>query len=554
MNRWFILLTALIVVVILADRAQGQNQVLVIEGGTLVDGTGRTPLENSVVVIEGSRIKAVGAKGSISYPPQAKVIRGEGQTVLPGLIDAHIHFLDFMPQLFLHYGVTTVYDTANPTEWMIAQRDAIKKGKIRGPRMFVTGAIIDGPPERSDPTTFAARAAYRVHTSTPEEARSAARKLIEQGVDAIKVYEGLSIDALKAVVDEAHKAGLEVVGHTQDAREATLVGMKFIEHAAPIAHSTRRDPAKPETEMDPTLFDPLIELMVKNNVYFNPTLTRGMPESREWFDVAVKLLEHPSSKFITEARRESWLSAVKVAEKQYSTRAPERTESVRAVREFIRRFVKAGGKVITGPDSGPRSSPTNIAGLAMGVEMEGLIAAGMTPMQAILASTKWSAELLHKEKDLGTVEPGKLADIIIVRGNPLDNIHTISDVQTVILDGKIVDTNLDPNFRNPLPRTFYVDTPLEDRGPEITDLIPKMTREAGTKVAIQVIGKRFTARSIIRFDATDVPTTFISDSKLSGTLDAALLKKVGTYGITVVNPGSGGGTSDESYFIVNFRE
>jgi imidazolonepropionase-like amidohydrolase len=553
MNRWFILLTALIVVVFVS-RASAQNQVLVIEGGTLIDGTGRNALQNSVIVIEGSRIKTVGTKGTISYPAHAKVIRADGRTVLPGLIDAHIHFLDFMPQLFLRYGVTTVYDTANPTEWMIAQRDAIKKGRIRGPRMFVTGAIIDGPPERSDPTTFAARAAYRVHTSTPEEARAAARKLIEQGVDAIKVYEGLSIDALKAVVEEAHKAGLEVVGHTQDAREATLVGMKFIEHAAPIAHSTRRDSAKPETEMDPTLFDPLIELMVKNNVYFNPTLTRGMPESREWFDVAVKLLEHPSSKFITAARRESWLSAVKVADKQYSARMSERAEQLRTVREFIRRFVKAGGKVITGPDSGPRSSPTNIAGLAMAVEMEGLVAAGMTPMQAILASTKWSAELLHKEKDLGTVEPGKLADIIIVRGNPLDNIRTISDVQAVILDGKTVETSLDPNFRNPLPRTFYVDTPLEDRGPEITDLLPKMVREAESNVAIQVIGKRFTPRSIIRFDATDVPTTFISDSRLSGTLGSALLKHVGTYGITVVNPGSGGGTSDESYFLVNFRE
>src|SRR5688572_24425726 len=122
----------------------GQGQVLVLEGGMLIDGTGRAPVEDSVIVIEGSRIKAVGAKKSLSYPAGARVINAEGKTILPGLIDAHIHFLDFTPQLFLHFGVTTVFDTANPTEWILAQREALRKRRIKGPRMFVTGHVIDG--------------------------------------------------------------------------------------------------------------------------------------------------------------------------------------------------------------------------------------------------------------------------------------------------------------------------------------------------------------------------------------------------------------------------
>ena len=542
-------------------QALGQNRTLVIEGGTLIDGTGRTPVTDSVIVIEDSRIKAVGTKGVVPYPAEARVIRAEGKTVLPGFIDAHVHLSAYMPPLFLHYGVTTIFDTANPTEWILAQREALKGGKIKGPRLFVTGAIIDGPPERSDPATFAERAAYRINTRTPEQARAAARNLIDQGVDGIKVYEGLSTDSLKAVVEEAHKAGLEVVGHAMDAREATLAGMKFIEHARAIVHSTLGDPVKiqameegrlpnSQAEMDMTLFGPLIDLMVKNGIYFNPTLTRPRPESREWYDVVVKLLEDPSAQFIPEARREHWLNAVKAADT--GEEMQQNTESLRKIRVFIRRFVQAGGKVITGPDTGARSSATNIAGLAMHVEMEALVNAGMTPMQAILASTKWSAELLRKEQDLGTVEPGKLADLILIEGDPLADIRVTQNIRTVILDGKIVDTRLDPNFRNSLPRTWYMNTPLEYEGPEISRITPGITRAGDAAVTIQVSGKRFNSRSFIRFDTSDLPTTFVSNSLLTATVDAMLLKNVGTYAVTVVNPGSGGSPSNAAYFIVNF--
>ena len=137
-------------VAVAPHRAKAQNQTLVIEGGTLIDGTGRTPIRDAVIVVEGSRIKSVGARGSVSVPPQATVIRAEGKTILPGLIDGHIHFLDFMPPMFLHFGVTTVIDTANPTEWIVAQREALRKGRIKGPRLFTTGWVIDGPIERAN--------------------------------------------------------------------------------------------------------------------------------------------------------------------------------------------------------------------------------------------------------------------------------------------------------------------------------------------------------------------------------------------------------------------
>jgi predicted amidohydrolase YtcJ len=116
-----------------------QTQTLVLEGGTLIDGTGRAPINNPVIVIEGSRIKAVGSRGQVSYPENARVIRTDGRTVLPGLVDPHVHIRDYMPPMFLHYGVTTIADTHDPTEWSLVQRDAINSGRIKGPRTFVSG-------------------------------------------------------------------------------------------------------------------------------------------------------------------------------------------------------------------------------------------------------------------------------------------------------------------------------------------------------------------------------------------------------------------------------
>ena len=430
----------------------------VIEGATLIDGNGGAPLKNSAIVIDAGRIKAVGAKGSVAYPPRANVIKADGMTALPGLIDAHIHSLNFFPQLFLHFGVTTVMDTANPTEWILAQREALKSGRIKGPRMFVTGEVIDGPDAGED-----RRDGYRAHVRTPGEARGKARALLKQGVDALKVYQHLTPDLLKPIVEEAHNAGTEAVGHSHDAKDAVGVGLKFIEHATPVAHATLGDAARlqamdtgtlrtPEADMNPALFGPLIDVMVKNGVFFNPTLTREwideMPKRAQWLKEAAALIDSPDYRFIPAARRQFWMKAAQEPSKTTARRA----EGLRKVEEFTKRYAQAGGRIITGPDSGPSSGPANLAGLAMHVEMEALVDAGLTPMQAIQASTKWPAELLHKEKDFGTIAPGRVADIILIDGDPLADIRTTRKIRTVMMNGKPLDTRLDPNFTNPILR------------------------------------------------------------------------------------------------------
>jgi imidazolonepropionase-like amidohydrolase len=543
--------------------AWAQNQVLVIEGGTLIDGTGRNPVSNAVVVVEGTRIKAVGTKGQVSYPQNARVINAQGKTLLPGLIDSHIHFDSWMFPLFLHFGVTSVFDTANPTAWSIAQREAVEKGHIQGPRLFVTGAVVDGPAERSNMNHSTERGGYRFHARTTEEARKLTQDLIAQGVDAIKVHEGLTPELLKAVTDTARQAGVEVVGHSHNSREAILAGLKFIEHTTPVWRAIITDPAKlkeieeqgiayPEALMEPSQFDSLISLAVKEKVYLNATLSAqwraANPRAKDWARRAAELAKDPALAFVPKDRLQAWEQGANAPANENPKVVELRTVAFKRVQEFVRRYAEAGGWVVPGSDTGI------VPGLGLHNEMQSMVDSGMTPMQVILGATKWSAELMHREKDLGTIEAGKLADIIAVDGDPLADIQALQKASLVIKEGKVINTAFDPKFVNPLPRPVNLDRQGPDQGPQISAITPTMAREGQRGVVVEVSGAKFNPTSAIRFDTTDLRTTFVSESKLTAALDGDVLQRIGTYGVTVVNPGSGGGTSNTIYFVVNFRE
>jgi len=311
--------------------------------------------------------------------------------------------------------------------------------------------------------------------------------------------------------------------------------------------------------MDVNAFGPLIDLLVKNGVYFNPTLTRTsitmMAKNPEWTQESYQYLSDPKWKFIPAGRLNFWLQEAKKPERTVAADvAARRKEGIHRLQEFVRRYADAGGKLITGPDTGSSSGPSNIPGLSMHIEMEALVDAGVTPMQAILSSTKWPAELVRHEKELGTVEPGKLADAILIEGDPLADIRNTRRISAVILGGKVVDTTIDPAFRNPLPRAVSLESVLEYMGPRISDLEPKIATQGQAPVKISVSGEWFKPNSIVRFDTTDLPTVFKSNTLLEANVPAARLRNIGTYAITVINPGSGGGTSNVRYFVVNFSQ
>ncbi len=518
--------------------AWAQNQTLVLEGGTLIDGTGRTPVSDAVIVIEGSRIKAVGSRGQVSYPPAATVIRTDGRTILPGLVDSHVHIRDYMPPMFLRYGVTTVADTHDPTEWSLVQRDAINSGRIKGPRTFVSGERAANTLEGNPPS---------VPLKTVDEARAYVRKLIAMGVDVIKVDLSISYDQLRAVVEEANKAGLSVVGHSQNIRKAAEAGLKFMEHTNTLteaileamgrtARVTSDQRGADIALMDPALFPPLIEFMVKQGVYVNPTLAAqwrsSTPRGAEWAAAAVQIVNDPALAFVPADVRESWTKP--------DSRPPNR-EGYAKMAEFVRKYAEAGGKVVSATDAG------FMPGLSMHYEMQMLSDIGVPPMKVVQGATLWGAEAIGQAKDLGSIEPGKLADFMIVEGNPLSDITTTKNIRMVIKDGKVLDTTYDPHFVNPIPR------PL-DFAPQLSTLNPRATPQDGQTVTLQVEGTGFGPKSIVRFDNTDLRTQFVSDTRLTATLDSRLLRKIGTYTVYVLNQGSVGSVSNGVYFMVNFKK
>ncbi len=443
-----------------------QAQVLVLDGGTLIDGTGRNPINNAVVVIEGSRIKAAGAKGQVSIPQNARVIKTDGKFILPGLIDSHIHLKDYMPPMFLRYGVTTVGDTNNHTDWSLQQRDALKSGKIKGPRLFISGVAAGGSPAGVSGATTPSKTepfapytrpgsdglpVFAVALQSVDEARTYVRHLAARRVDIVKVDLNLTLDQLRAIMEEANKAGLPVVGHSQNIRKAAEVGLKYMEHTDTVGRAileemggpqkVKEGGANPERLMDPRLFDPLIQFMVKQGVFLNPTMVArwrtSTPRGEEVTKVAADVVKDPALAFVPADVRESW------------TRHAERpgdAEAYRRTAEFLRKYAEAGGKVLAATDAGI------LPGLSLHYEMQMLVDAGIPAMKVIQGTTLWAAESIGQQKDLGSIEAGKLADITVVDANPLNDITATRKVGMVIKDGKVLDTTYDPRFKNPIPR------------------------------------------------------------------------------------------------------
>ncbi len=442
-KRWIGATILPVLLVLLGAFGAAQDRTLVLEGATLIDGTGRSPVPDAVVVVEGTRIKAVGTSGQLSYPPGATVIRLEGRTILPGLIDGHVHLREYQLPMFLPYGVTTIADIHNDTAWSIAQREALESGRIKGPRMFVSGARVTGPlgPQTSDGS----------YVRDVAEARAYVRSLAKAGVDHIKVDLTITDDELRAVIEEGNAAGLKVLGHTQNIRKAVEMGFKHMEHMDTMARALLEQEGKdprptattPEAAVDPKLFPPLIDYMVKQGVYVNPTLVLSWAGGTErWRDqvaLATELVKDPNLAFVPADVKATWV------------REPGRARAGYAnVAEFLKKYSEAGGKVLAATDTG--CCTQIIPGLSLHYEMQMLTDMGIPPMKAIQGATLWAAEVLGQQKDLGSIEPGKLADFTVIEGNPLADIGATKNVRMVIKNAQVMDTSYDPKWVNPIPR------------------------------------------------------------------------------------------------------
>jgi len=442
------LILAVFIAAFAAFPVAAQDSWIVLEGGRLIDGTGTAPIEDAVVVVRGDRIWAVGRRGEIPVPPGATVIQTDGRTILPGLVDMHLHLRGWKIPLYLAHGVTTVGDIHSDTPWIIAQRAALASGAMQGPRLFVSGARVIGPLMPGPARAFGAG-----YVRDVAEARQYVRYLHAIGVDMVKVDATITDEQLAAVVDEAKQLGLPVLGHLRDIDYAMQLGMKEMEHLPPFLRSQLVREGKPLpsagptegtellTQVDTARFGPLIRQMVEQGVIVDIALYGWVP--REIWRAArpelERLASHPGLAFVPDGDKEAWV--LDPGEPRVGS------ETVAA---FMRQYIAAGGKILTSSD-GVESSPI-VPGFAQHLIMQGITVMGVPPMAAIQGSTLWPAEALGIDEDYGSVEVGKVADFVIVEGNPLTNIATTRSIRAVIMGGKVMDTTYDPDWVNPVPR------------------------------------------------------------------------------------------------------
>jgi imidazolonepropionase-like amidohydrolase len=452
-----------------------QSPSLVFQGATLIDGTGRAAVTDSVVIVRDGRFQAVGKRGEVSIPQGAEVIDAKGKTILPGLIDGHCHYRDWMGEIYLAYGVLTCPNISNnPVEWIIAQREGVKNGSVRGPRVWASANIIDGPPPEGTGTLRRQRTSIIVETE--DEARQAVRGLVDKGVDGIKLFERLKPQVAKAAADEARKLGRPVFGHSLDIFTAAENGYNSVEHSWSVVYTSiqdtkkrhdldlarmRRkiDTAEIHAYMEPATFDRLIKVMVDKKVHWSPTWATWLrPLSIHAAGMKQReltLLRNPSLKYLPSYILKDTESFFIKYEKMSAEKRNELTGGYKMLQDFIRRFSKAGGKIHSGSD------PNHVvAGYGVHAELEMLVEAGLTPAQAIQTAALNVAQAWGKDNDYGSVEKGKVADFFIVRGDPLKNMADTQNVDAVYMDGKKMDTSFHPDYKNPIPR------PIEDRPEE----------------------------------------------------------------------------------------
>jgi imidazolonepropionase-like amidohydrolase len=397
---------------------------LALVGGMLLDGYEVPPLHHAVVLVEGDRIVAKGRVGEIAIPPDAKVIDTSGRTMLPGLIDLHVHMMilghgnyarwfpwirekNLVEQVMtisakqlLMAGVTSAADLASPLKESIAVRDKINRREIPGPRMWMSGPWITRTLGSYPPDMFEVKA----------------ENLIKAGVDIVKLYP-LTAEQYRAVMAVARKHGKRVHGHIsspQTTRDAMRAGVDVLTHVG-----TR-----------PPYDDELMREIVETGQAVTPTAGLRFAIYPATVDFPERLQDRRLKEdFPPEIYQEVQNSFQNFHALGYFQNMDRIMDFGPAV---VRKWVESGAVIGMGTDSG---TPMNFHTEALWREMKLFVDYGMKPQRAIASATRINARLLGRARDLGTIEPGKLADIIVVEGNPLFDITALGRVEVVVKDG-----------------------------------------------------------------------------------------------------------------------
>ena len=426
------------------DYVSVPDSVVALRNVTVIDGTGSGPKPDQTIVIRGGRIAAVGNTASVRVPADARVIDLGGHTVIPGLVGMHDHLFYTAaggraaqmsytgPRLYLGAGVTTIRTTGGRSPYAeISTKDAIDAGRVPGPRVHLTAPYITG----GTPGTAGSMA----QVNSPEAARRFVAYWAQEGVTWIKAYTDIRSEDLKAAIDEAHKRGIKVTGHlcSVSFREAVALGIDNLEHGSftntdfdaqktpdtcPPNSMVRTGMASASTENARAV----IRDMVNKGVGMTSTLAVYEPFFPKRAVTDARTLEAMSPEV-----RDAYVRL----RGQIDTSAtwPYTPVMLRNAMAFEKAFVEAGGLMAAGVD--PTGSGGALAGFGDQRNYELLSEAGFTPAQTIQIMSANGAKILGVYDRLGSVETGKIADLVVLRGNLASDPSVIRNVVTVFKDG-----------------------------------------------------------------------------------------------------------------------
>lgn len=391
------------------------DKLLALTGGRLIDGHGGQPTEEAVVLVRGSRIVAVGPASSITIPDTAETLDVGGMSILPGLIDTHFHSRDGVKlpiEYELQKGITSFRDPGHPFKYYIIPLLA----KETLPRIFLCGGHLDGiAPIHRD---------QAIRVEDEEHAKRAVNWHVDRGASAIKIYFMLPLEHIAAACEAAHERGVLVTSHLElvDADDAIRAGVRGVEHITSFG-SALADPIDAQRFKAEILADPKKRTALRPWLWSRIDLDQS-PRLQPLLDLIVETGTFVSPTIgIFEARQ---------GEKNASD---EQVQGFESMMQFITHCHKAGAKIVVGSHT---RSPFADTGYAFQREMELLVDTGMTPLEVITAATKNGSEFFGIEERLGTLEPGKTADLILIEGDPSKDIGDMRNVSRVMLNGNWV--------------------------------------------------------------------------------------------------------------------
>jgi imidazolonepropionase-like amidohydrolase len=395
---------------------------VILKGATLIDGTGALPKPNTTIVIDGNRIVFVSNNTADNFDlnfSTANSVNLAGKYIIPGLFDMHAHVAgvlkdsynqsesEYALRMLLTHGITTIRNPGGPTEQSVAFRDNVSEGKIVGPQIFTAGQLLNTP---QIPVPFVEK-----RVQTEQDVRQEVRTQVVAGVDYIKLYVGLTPDLVKAAIDEAHFYGKKVIGHLYMTSwtDAANFGIDALTHGVPVSPFLLSEADQRKflesgdhpfnhllwldlVDLDGPEINNMISALVNNDIPVDPTL--------DIYEIITKESQH----------QYLWPKVLQLTKMLYDN----------------------GVTILSGTDI---PNFDLVPGASLHHELEILVEAGIPPLEVIKIATRNGAQALGIEEDVGTIEPRKQADMIILSDSPVDDISNTKKIEAVVNNGHIIE-------------------------------------------------------------------------------------------------------------------